>query len=129
MKTINLKKPLKFEGREIKVLNFDPDVATLAMDNDAYKKAFVELDGQMGVAETCTVYHRIWGMLIVAESNDIEYNNLKRLSIQDLKVLEREGRDFLLGLGSSDESNQPTEKKDEIKIEKTEQENQNELPM
>ena len=129
MKTITLKKPLKFEGREIKVLNFDTDVATLAMDNEAYKKTFIELDGQMGIAETCTVFHRVWGMLIAAESNDIEYENLKRLSLQDLKVLEREGRNFLLGSDSSDESSQSTEKKDEIKIEKTEQEGQNELPM
>ena len=129
MKTITLKKPLKVEGKEIKVLNFDTDVATLAMDNEAYKKTFVELDGQMGIAETCTVLHRIWGMLIAAESNDIEYENLKRLSIQDLKVLEREGRNFLLGSDSSEESSQPTEKKDEIKIEKPEQEKQNELPM
>ena len=129
MKTITLKKPLKFEGREIKVLNFDTDVATLAMDNEAYKKTFIELDGQMGIAETCTVFHRVWGMLIAAESNDIEYENLKRLSLQDLKVLEREGRNFLLGSDSSDESSQSTEKKDEIKIEKTEQESQNELPM
>ena len=129
MKTITLKKPLKVEGKEIKVLNFDTDVATLAMDNEAYKKTFVELDGAMGIAETCTVLHRIWGMLIAAESNDIEYENLKRLSIQDLKVLEREGRNFLLGSDSSEESSQPTEKKDEIKIEKPEQEKQNELPM
>ena len=129
MKIITLKKPLKFEGREIKVLNFDTDVATLSMDNEAYKITFIELDGQMGIAETCTVLHRIWGMLIAAESNDIEYENLKRLSLQDLKVLEKEGRNFLLGSDSSDESSQSTEKKDEIKIEKTEQENQNELPM
>ena len=129
MKTITLKKPLKVEGKEIKVLNFDTDVATLAMDNEAYKKTFVELDGQMGIAETCTVLHRVWGMLIAAESNNIEYENLKRLSIQDLKVLEREGRNFLLGSDSSDESSQSTEKKDEIKIKKPEQESQQELPM
>lgn len=129
MKTITLKKPLKFEGREIKALSFDPDVATLAMDNEAYKKTFVELDGQMGIAETCTVLHRIWGMLIAAESSGIEYENLKRLSFQDLKTLEREGRNFLLGSDSSGESDQSTEKKEEIKTEKTEQENQNELPM
>lgn len=125
MKTITLRKPLKYEGKDIKVLNFDPDVATLAMDNEAYKKAFAELDGQMGIAETCTVYHRIWGMLIAAECNDIEYDNLKRLSIPDLKVLEREGRDFLLNMASSEKSDQETEKKEENK----EQEKQNELPM
>lgn len=129
MKTITLKKPLKVEGKEVKVLNFDTDVATLAMDNEAYKKTFVELDGQMGIAETCTVLHRVWGMLIAAESSDIEYENLKRLSIPDLKQLEREGRNFLLGSDSSDESSQSTEKKDEIKKEETEQESQNVLPM
>lgn len=113
MKIITLRKPLMSEGKEIKTLNFDEDVATLQMDNEAYKKCFVELDGQMGIAETCTVLHRIWGMLIVAKSNDIEYEDLKRLSLFDLKQVEREGRSFLLGMDSSNESEQTAEKAEE----------------
>ena len=57
MKTITLRKPLKYEGKDIKVLNFDPDVATLAMDNEAYKKAFAELDKTIEEIKPCHLAH------------------------------------------------------------------------
>ena len=119
--TINLKNPIKIDGKMVKELPFDTDVFTLEEMQRANKR-LAKLKEVSYVVEVDPDYQFIVASLIVEKTskNKISREDLSRLKGADLFALLREGRNFLLE--SDEEVQENTVEQSEPIVESTEQE-------
>ncbi|MDD3139615.1 MAG: early nodulin 20 (N-20) [Lachnospiraceae bacterium] len=98
-RTIILKKAIKINGKDVKELTYDFEKISSNLFRRAEMKSIEGLQTMKAtVMETDVSLHLALGMAaIIADNNDIDFNDLDRITGVDLIFISRLGRSFTSG--------------------------------